>query len=67
MKNINTIEDELDAIRIELYEATKGMTTAERNEYFRQQVQPVNEEFGIKPIARAPQRSIKTNPHNSDL
>jgi hypothetical protein len=67
MKNINTIEDELNAIRIEFYEVTKGMTIAERNEYLRQQVKPVYEEFGLKPISRAPQRSIKTNPHNSDL
>ncbi|MDR1084819.1 MAG: hypothetical protein LBP22_08155 [Deltaproteobacteria bacterium] len=67
MKKNNTIEDELDAIRIEFYEAAKGMTTAERNEYLRQQVKPVYEEFGLKPISRTPQRSLKTNPHNSDL
>jgi hypothetical protein len=42
------------------------MTTSERNEYFRQQVQPVNEEFGIKPIARAPQHPVKLKPDNSD-
>jgi hypothetical protein len=59
MKKNNTIEDELDAIRIELYEATKGMTTSERNEYLRQQVKPVCEKFGLKPIARAPQRPLK--------
>jgi hypothetical protein len=33
MKNPNTIEDGLDAIRIKLYEETKNMTSDERIAY----------------------------------
>lgn len=31
---IDTLEDELDAIRIQLYEQTKNMTAAERVDFF---------------------------------
>jgi hypothetical protein len=64
MKKIhNSFDEELKVIRIELYEATKDMTPVERTEYFRQQAAPVNEEFGIKPIASAP-RPLKLKSHN---
>jgi len=49
MKN-NTLEDELDAIRIELYEQTKHMSPDAEIAYLRQLVAPINEEFGITPI-----------------
>jgi len=46
----NTLEDELDAIRIELYEQTKHMSLDEEIAYLRQLVAPIHEEFGITPI-----------------
>ena len=49
MKN-NIVEDELDAIRIELYEQTKNMSSSERIAYLRQLVAPIHKEFGITPI-----------------
>jgi hypothetical protein len=64
MKN-NNIEDELDAIRIKLYEATKNMTTEEIVAYTLNQVKAVCEEFGIKPITKTPQLSIMISSENS--
>jgi hypothetical protein len=64
MKNRNTIEDELDAIRVDLYEKTKGMTSAEANAYIREQTAPVNEKYGIKPVARASGNTPKTASYN---
>jgi hypothetical protein len=61
MRYNNTFEDDLDATRIKLYEATKNMTPSERNEYYRKLVDPIYEKFGIKSIARAPQRTISLN------
>jgi len=52
-KNTNSyIEDELDAIRIELYEQTKNMPPDERIAYLRSLAAPVNKEFNITPISR---------------
>ena len=48
----NPIEDELDAIRVELYEQTKEMTVEERIAYLRQLATPIHREFGITPIQR---------------
>jgi hypothetical protein len=49
MKN-DPIEDELDTIRIELYEQTRDMLPEKRISYMRQLTAPVNKEFGITPI-----------------
>jgi hypothetical protein len=48
--NYNYIEDEIDAIRIELYEQTKDMSPKERIIYLRKLAEPVNNEFEITPI-----------------
>jgi hypothetical protein len=61
----NIVEEELNATRIKLYEATKGMTEVEKKAYYRSLVEPVYEKYGIKPIARAPQRPLKTIMENS--
>jgi hypothetical protein len=60
----NNIEEELNSIRIELYAATNGMTISERLEYYHNQVKPVYQEFGIKPIDRVPERNIKLKSDN---
>jgi hypothetical protein len=52
MKNKNTIEDEIDAIRIELYEQTKHMTSKEFIAFIQKQTAPINEKYGFKPISR---------------
>ncbi|MDR1576986.1 MAG: hypothetical protein LBT86_01975 [Deltaproteobacteria bacterium] len=51
MKSRNTIEDEIDAIRIALYEKTKHMTPKELNDYIHTQNIPIYERYGIKPVA----------------
>jgi len=47
LRDNNPIEDELDAIRIKIYEHTKHMSSAERVEYFNRRTQEVFKEFGI--------------------
>jgi hypothetical protein len=59
MTNKNTIEDELDAIRIKLYEATKEMTLSEKVAYRLNQIKPVCEKYGFKPISIIPQKSFE--------
>jgi hypothetical protein len=47
MKTPNTIEDELDEIRVELYEQTKDMTCDERVAYFKSLAAPILKEYGL--------------------
>jgi len=51
MKN-DTFLDELHAIRLELYEETKNMSSEERVAYIHQLSAPILKEFGITPISR---------------
>jgi hypothetical protein len=48
----NRIEEELNATRIKLYEATKDMTRSERVAYIKSQVAPVLKEFNIRTMSR---------------
>ncbi|MDR1870361.1 MAG: hypothetical protein LBS60_00290 [Deltaproteobacteria bacterium] len=48
MKNPNTIKDEIDAIRIALYEKTKDMTIKEFNEFVEKRTAPIIKKFGFK-------------------
>ena len=52
MKNKNSIsiEDELNAVRIELYEKTKGMTPDEEIAYLKSLSAPILKEFGIRTV-----------------
>ncbi|MDR0490338.1 MAG: hypothetical protein LBH28_03725 [Oscillospiraceae bacterium] len=47
MKNVNNIEDDLNAVRIELYEKTKGMSPDEEVSYLKSLSVPILKEFGI--------------------
>jgi hypothetical protein len=47
----NTFEEELDAIRLELYEETKGMTPKEEIAYIRAQVAPIHEKYHIRTVS----------------
>ena len=49
LKNSDSLEDELDAIRLKLYEEMKDMTPAERAAYISAAVAPI----GITPISTA--------------
>ena len=50
MKSKNTIEENLNAIRIELYEKTKGMTPDEEVTYLKSLSAPILMEFGIRTV-----------------
>ena len=45
-------EDELNAVRIELYEKTKGMTPDEEVAYLKSLSAPILKEFGIRTVDR---------------
>lgn len=47
MKEANTIETELNATRISLYEQTKNMTCEERITYFKSLAAPVHTKYGL--------------------
>jgi membrane protein YdbS with pleckstrin-like domain len=46
----NTFEEELDAIRIGLYEETKDMTPEEEIAFIKAQVAPIHEKYGIRTV-----------------
>jgi hypothetical protein len=50
MKKPNTIEAELNDIRVELYEQTKDMTCHERVEYFKSLAAPVLKKYGLRTL-----------------
>ena len=56
---MNKCESEIDAIRIKLYEETKGMTKEERNKRLNERVQKAAAEFGFTVIPSASR--IKSN------
>lgn len=45
-----TFEDELDAIRLELYDETKSMTPEERVAYVNAMAEPIIKEYGLKTV-----------------
>ena len=48
----NTIEAELNATRVKLYEITKEMTREERVAYIRSQVAPVLKKYNIQTVSQ---------------
>jgi hypothetical protein len=50
MKSRNTAEEELDKIRIKLYEETKGMTIDESVVYLKSLAAPILKEFSIRTL-----------------
>jgi hypothetical protein len=51
--NYNSFEEELDAIRIALYEKTKDMTPEEEVAYLRAQAAPLHEQYHYRVISHA--------------
>jgi hypothetical protein len=49
MKN-DPLLDEIHAIRQDLYEQTKDMTSEEKIAYLRELVEPIHKKYGITPI-----------------
>ena len=50
MKRANTFEEELDEIRVNLYEETKNMTIEEHVAYIKSRVAPVLKEYGLQTL-----------------
>jgi len=50
MKRANTFEDELDEIRVRLYEETKDMTIKEHVAYINSLAAPIIREYGLKTL-----------------
>ena len=53
MKKPNTIEDEIDAIRLQLYEETKHMTPEQHAEHVKRNTADVIKQYGMKVVASA--------------
>jgi predicted DNA-binding protein (UPF0251 family) len=53
MKTPNTIEDEIDAIRLKNYEETKHMTPAQHAEHVKRNTADVIKQYGMKVVASA--------------
>jgi len=51
MKRPNNIEAELNAIRVQIYEETKGMSPSEMTAYLKAQTAPLHEKYGIRPVS----------------
>ena len=50
MKRVNTFEDELDEIRVKLYEQIKDMTIGERVAYLKSLAAPVLKEYDLQTL-----------------
>ena len=53
MKTISKIEQEINEIRLAIYEETKDMTPSEMTEYFRKSGKQAADKYGFKRVASA--------------
>ena len=60
MRAPNTIEDQIDAIRIKIYEETKDMTSREVSDYYRKSGEAAAKKHGLKRVSNLIERT-KTN------
>jgi hypothetical protein len=59
MKTISKIEQEVNQIRLGIYEKTKDMTPAQLTEYYRKSTDDTINKFGFKVIASARENNIQ--------
>ena len=52
MMSRNTIEEELNATRVKLYDITKDMTRSERVAYIKDQVEPALKKYNIRTVSQ---------------
>ena len=57
MKTISTIEQEVNQIRLAIYEKIKDMTHAQVTEYYRKSGEATAKKYGFKIIASAKERT----------
>jgi len=53
MKNKNTIEEDLNKIRLKIYEETKHMTPQEHTEYYKKKAERMAKQYGFKFVKTA--------------
>jgi len=58
MRKPTPVEEELNAIRVALYEEIKDMSPSEMTAYIKAQVAPLEQKFGIQAV-KAPPRETK--------
>jgi len=58
MKKNNTIERDINKIRISIYEETKDMTPEQRVKYTRERTEPIIQKYGLKVIPNAGSRTV---------
>ena len=51
-----SIEDEVDEIKLQIYEEIKDMTYQERREYYREQDEAIAKEYGFR-VVHSPEES----------
>ena len=59
MKTPNTIEQEINQIRLSIYEKTKDMTPTQLTEYYRKSGEASAKKYGFKIVASARERKEK--------
>ena len=52
----NVIEQDINRIRLEIYEETKGMTPEQRVEHTRKATDETIKKYGLKVVEKAPHR-----------
>ena len=62
---MSNFEDELDRIRVELYEELKGLTNAESAKIVGSRTKKIAEQYKIKIIAESPRRRSSCNLHRA--
>ena len=60
MKPNNIIEQEINQIRLEIYEQTKDMTPSQLTEYYKKNTEDTIKKYGFKVVANA-----NVKPHDS--
>jgi hypothetical protein len=59
MKHDNSIEDELNTIRIALYKKTKNMSYDEFIAFVRKETEPINKKYGLRAISSIDEEILK--------
>jgi hypothetical protein len=59
METVNTIEQEVDQIRLQLYEKTKNMTPSQLTEYYQKSGEVSAKKYGFKIIASAKEKTVR--------
>jgi len=53
MKTPNTIERDINRIRLKIYEETKDMTPRQLTEYYKRCTEPIIKKYGFKVVSSA--------------